>query len=727
MEEEGKKKERLTFTAAGRRRDEEGATTVEQRLLEALTATEKDRRWCWKSVGEKEGWRKREMAASLGSRVPGSGREEDDAKEETIGTLFYLLRPCHFSTTPNFLIPTNKTCIHLLKNCKSMNQLKQIQTQIFVLGLAQNVDAIKKIVAFSTDPSVGNLSYAQKIFDRVETPSLLVYNLMIKAYTKSGHFRKALRLFDQMRIDKLWPDNYTYPFVFKSIGCLREASAGQKIHGFVVKSGDEFDCYVSNSLIDMYGELGHIHDSRKVFDEMPERDSVSWNVLISGYVKCKNFEDAVSIYSQMREDETVKPDEATIVSTLSACTSVKNLTLGKEIHHYVTNQFRFTTKIGNALVDMYCKCGYLNMARQIFDELPNKNVICWTSMVSGYVNSGQLDDARLLFDKSPVKDIVLWTAMINGYVQYNNVDEAMTLFQQMQIYKINPDKFTVVALLTGCAQIGALEQGKWIHEYMKEHKIVIDAISGTALIDMYAKCGYIDKSLEVFHGLHDKDTASWTSIICGLSLNGKSIKALHLFSQMKNLGFRPDDITFIGVLNACSHGGLVEIGWNHFKSMKSEYQIEPKIEHYGCLIDLLGRAGLLKEAEKIVNEIPRDKDEILVPVYGALLSACRLYGDVELGECLADRLSEIEGCDSSIYTLLANIYASVGRWEDVKKVRRKMRGNGVRKEPGCSCIEVNGNVYEFLAGDASHPEIKDVYFILNTLVKQSFVDLDILV
>ncbi|KAI3756089.1 hypothetical protein L1987_55902 [Smallanthus sonchifolius] len=645
----------------------------------------------------------------------------------------FLSRQFPIVSTQQFLIPSKKTCIHLLKNCKSMYQLKQIQTQIFILGLAQNVDVIKKIMAFSADISIGNLSHAQTFFDRIETPSLFAYNVMIKAYTKSGGFRKALCLFDQMRVDELWPDNYTYPFVFKSVGCLKEALIGEKIHGFVVKAGDDFDCYVCNSVMDMYGELGRNRDARKVFDEMPERDIVSWNVLISGYVKCKKFEDAVGVYLQMKDDKRVKPDEATVVSTLSACIALKNLELGKEIHYYISHEIGFTTIIGNALLDMYCKCGCLDVARDIFDGLPKKNVICWTSMVSGYVNCGQLEDARLLFDRSPVKDIVLWTAMINGYIQFNQVDDAMALFQQMQMLKIKPDRFTVVAVLTGCAQIGALEQGKWIHEYMNEHKITIDAVCGTALIDMYAKCGCIEKSLDVFYRLNEKDTASWTSIICALSLNGKPGKALELFYEMKESGFKPDDITFIGVLNACSHGGLVEEGWMHFESMKSLYQIEPKTEHYGCLIDLLGRAGLLKEAEKVINKIPKEKDEILVPVYGALLSACRLYGDVDMGEHLADRLSEIEKGDSSIRTLLANIYASVGRWEDVKKVRSQMRITGIRKEPGCSSIEVNGNIHEFLVGDASHVEMKDVYFCLNTLVKVSYaheiydVDLDYMV
>ncbi|GKB38850.1 pentatricopeptide repeat-containing protein [Tanacetum coccineum] len=287
------------------------------------------------------------------------------------------------------------------------------------------------------------------------------------------------------------PDNYTYPFVFKAIGGLGDGKMGEKVHGFVLKCGDVFDCYVCNSVIDMYGELGLSECARKVFDQMGERDLVSWNVLISVYVKCKRFEDAVGVYVRMRGDG-IKADEAAVVSTLSACVALRDLELGKEIHGYVRDDIGFTMIICNALLDMYCKCGCVDVAREIFDGLLNKNVICWASMVSGYVSCGMLDEARRLFDESPAKDIVLWTAMINGYVQFNQVDDAMRLFQQMQNLRIKPDKFTVVALLTGCAQVGGLEQGNWIHQYMNEHRIVIDAVCGTALIDMYAKCGCLD-------------------------------------------------------------------------------------------------------------------------------------------------------------------------------------------------------------------------------------------
>ncbi|XP_027173932.1 pentatricopeptide repeat-containing protein At1g31430 [Coffea eugenioides] len=610
----------------------------------------------------------------------------------------------HLSTAPSSrtTILTKKSSVYLLKTCKSMTHLMQIQAQVLILGLHQNLDIIHKLVAFTADPFLGNLGYAQRIFDHVETPSLFIYNVMIKAHTKAGNFRKALCLFDQLRKHGLWPDNYTYPFVFKAIGELKSVREGEKIHGFVLKSGDGFDCYVCNSIMDCYGVEGSVDSLRKVFDEMRQRDLVSWNVLISGFVRCHKFEDAIGVYTRMRQEANLKPDEATVVSTLSACTALRNLELGREIHDYVSNELELTVIIGNALLDMYSKCGCLNIARQIFDTIPNRNVICWTSMVSGYISNGKLDDARELFDRSPVRDLVLWTAMINGYVQFNRVDDALALFREMQMERIIPDKFTLVTLLTGCAQLGAMEQGEWLHACIEENRISIDAVVGTALIEMYAKCGFIEKSLAIFNTLKEKDTASWTALICALAMNGESCKALELFSGMKQAGIKPDDITFIGVLSACSHGGLVEEGRQHFDSMKNVYHIEPKLEHYGCLIDLFGRAGLLGEAQDMIANIPNKDNKIVVPLYGALLSACRTYGDVDMGERIANILIQIQCSDSSTHSLLANIYASANRWEDVKKVRREMSTLGFKKSPGCSSIEVDSNIHELIAGHLQH-------------------------
>ncbi|XP_065856368.1 pentatricopeptide repeat-containing protein At1g31430 [Euphorbia lathyris] len=598
-----------------------------------------------------------------------------------------------------------------------MTHLKQIHGQIFRVGLHHYMNALNKLIVFTTNPSTGNLYYAESIFNYMHEPSLLTYNLMIKAFSKKGIHRKCLLLFQKLREDGLWPDNFTYPFVLKAIGCLGEAFQGEIIRGFVIKTGLGFDTYVCNSLIDMYAQFGQHEIMKKLFDEMLDRDVVSWNVLISGYVRCRRFQDAVNVFRCMREDSDLMPDEATVVSTLSACATLKNLELGKKIHCYVRDELEFTSIIGNTLLDMYCKCGCLTTARAIFDQMPSKNVICWTTMVNGYANCGELEEARVLFDKSPVQDIVLWTAMINGYVQFNCFDEAVALCREMQLKRVKPDKFIVVSLLTGCAQTGALEQGKWIHEFINENRIPIDAVVGTALIELYAKCGCIEKSLEIFNRLREKDTASWTSIICGLAMNGKISKALDLFSKMKEAGARPDDITFIGVLSACSHGGLVNEGREFFISMTAVYQIKPKPEHYGCLIDLLGRAGLLEEAEELIKKIQIEGDAIVGPLYGSLLSACRVYRNVEIGQRVAKELVKIESSDSSVHTLLANIYASADRWEDVTKARKKMKDLGVKKSPGCSSIEVEGIIHEFFARDASHPEMRQIYSMLDRIAK----------
>ncbi|XP_028802697.1 pentatricopeptide repeat-containing protein At1g31430-like [Neltuma alba] len=640
-------------------------------------------------------------------------------------TFLLLIKSHKFSTSTHGGKLTKRACIGLLKACKSMFHLKQIQAQMFLAGLHEDLDTLGKLMVICTDSSVGDLHYACRTFNYLHKPSLFIYNLMTKAFVEKSSFREAISLFSQLRKDGLWPDNYTYPFVLKAIGCIGQFNEAVKVHGFIVKTGLELDTYVCNSLMRMYAELGKVDSFEKLFENMSEKDKVSWNIMITSYVKCRRFKDAITIFQRMLEESNEKPDEATVVSTLSACTALKDLDLGKEIHSYVLSEFLLTTIVGNALVDMYCKCGCVSIAQEIFDEVPMKNVICWTSMINGYVTCGQLDEARDLFEKSPTRDIVLWTTMINGYVQFNCFDEAVALFQEMQMRRIKPDKFIVVTLLTGCAQLGALEQGKWIHGYIDGNKVTLDAVVGTALIEMYAKCGCIEKSLEIFYRLRERDTATWTSIVCGLALNGKTSKALELFQEMKKFGARPDDITFIGVLSACSHGGLVEEGHKIFYSMKRTYQIEPKVQHYGCFIDLLGRAGLLHEAEELIKKLPDQKNEMIIPLYGSLLSACRFYGNIEMGERIAQRLGNIEYSDSSLHTLLANIYASADRWEDVSKVRNKMKDLGIKKFPGCSAIEVNGILHEFLVGNPSHPEIghpeiRDTYSMLDAITKPLF-------
>ncbi|KAK1259203.1 Pentatricopeptide repeat-containing protein [Acorus gramineus] len=621
----------------------------------------------------------------------------------------HLLFFSSFSTLKHTTPLTKSPCISLIQTCKSMKHLKQIHCQLFKASLHLNKDVLNKLLAFSTDPKTGDIKHAEKMFENLRNPSLFMYNLMIRAFTKKGSFDKTFSLFRRLREDQFSPDNFTYPFVLKAIGCLREVAEAEKIRGLVIKTGFEFDSFVRNSLVDMYAEMGLLGISRGLFTETPKRDVIAWNVMINGCVKCGKYEDALSIFKAM-EEEGVGPDEGTLVSILSTCAALGNLEVGMRIHSHVTEELKCSTILGNALIDMYSKCGSLEAARRCFKSMRSKNTISWTTMVSGYANRGRLEEAWELFKRSPSRDVVSWTAMINGYIQFSHFDEALSLFREMQLQHIKPDRFTVVSLLTACAHLGALEQGKWIHRYIKDNRIRIDCFVGTALVDMYAKCGYVEKSIEVFDQIERRDTASWTSIICGLALNGHTFKALNLFREMERVGTKPDDITFIGVLSACVHGGLVNEGRRCFYAMKETYKIEPKVEHYGCLVNLLARAGLFKEAEELITSVP--SDENVMPLWGSLLGACRIHGDVSASERVAKQVLKSETRNSGTYALLANIYAAADQWEEVNKVRRKMKEIGVKKPPGCSSVEVDGVVYEFLIGDSSHPQTQEIYSML---------------
>ncbi|KAF3586825.1 hypothetical protein F2Q69_00028680 [Brassica cretica] len=495
------------------------------------------------------------------------------------------------------------------------------------------------------------------------------------AETKS--FTKVLAMFGELRGRGSSPDNFTLPVVLKSIGRLRNVTEGDKLHGYAVKAGLKFDSYVCNSLMGMYAALGKMEITHKLFDEMPERDVVSWNGLISSYAGHGSFDDAITVFKRMSKESNLKPDESTIVSTLSACSALKNLEVGEGIHRYVVfTEFEMSVKIGNALVDMFCKCGCLDKARAVFDSMRNRNVNCWTSLVTGYVGNGRIDEGRELFERSPVKDVVLWTAMMNGYVQFNRFDEALELLRCMQTDGIRPDNFVLVSLLKGCAQTGALEQGKWIHGYIDENRVTVDRVVGTALVDMYAKCGCIESALEVFYETKERDTASWTSLIYGLTMNGMSGRAMDLYYEMESVGVRLDDITFVAVLTACNHCGFVEEGRRVFYSMTKVHKIQPKAEHYSCLIELLSRAGLLEEAEEVIDEMRNESDE-------------------KLAERVAEKLEKVEVSDSSAHTMLASVYASANKWEDVvTSVRRKMKDLGITKFPGCSSVEIDGLMKE---------------------------------
>lgn len=355
---------------------------------------------------------------------------------------------------------------------------------------------------------------------------------------------------------------------------------------------------------------------------------------------------------------------------------------------------------------MYVNCRCLDDARRVFEKMPRRDVVSWTTLISGYSRWGLVDDAYEVFERMPERNSVSWNAMIAAYVQSNRFREAFALFDRMRAEKVELDKFVAASMLSACTGLGALEQGEWIYRYIERSGIELDSKLATTVIDMYCKCGCLEKAFEVFNGLPRKGISSWNCMIGGLAMHGRGEAAIDLFKKMEKENVTPDDITLVNVLNACAHAGLVDEGRHYFDYMTKSYGIEPKMEHFGCMVDLLGRAGLLKEGRNLIGEMPMSPD---AGVLGALLGACKIHGDIDMGEKIGKQVIELEPQNSGRYILLANLFASVGRWDDVANVRKLMNDRGVNKAPGCSMIELEGVVSEFIAGGRSHPQAKEIY------------------
>lgn len=336
-------------------------------------------------------------------------------------------------------------------------------------------------------------------------------------------------------------------------------------------------------------------------------------------------------------------------------------------------------------------------------------------MITGLCRLGLVDDARNLFDRMPERNSVSWNAMISGYVHNQGFHQAFHLFFQMRDNEIELDKFVAASMLAACTGLGALEQGRWIHRHIERNKIELDSKLATTIIDMYCKCGCLEKAYEVFHGLNTKGLSSWNCMIGGLAIHGRGQEAINLFNEMEKRMVKPDDITLLNLLSACAHAGLVDQGRHFFNYMVQVHEIEPKTEHFGCLVDLLGRAGLLTEAKKVIDEMPIEAD---ASALGALLGACRIHGDVELGEQIGQRVIELDPKNGGRYILLANLFASAGRWDEVANVRRLMNDRGVKKEAGWSIIEKDGVVNKFIAGGKSHPETSQIYPMVDEMLRR---------
>ncbi|GKC31618.1 pentatricopeptide repeat-containing protein [Tanacetum coccineum] len=364
---------------------------------------------------------------------------------------------------------------------------------------------------------------------------------------------------------------------------------------------------------------------------------------------------------------------------------------------------------------MYVMCGQVNDANLLFKGKKEAlgNVVVWNVMVDGYVRVGEIGKARMLFDEMVERSVVSWNSMVSGYAQNGFYMEALELFREMQMEgDVTPNYVSLMSVLPAISGLGALEIGKWVHFFAVRNGIKIDPMLGSALIDMYSKCGSIEEALQLFESLSQKNVITWNSIITGLAIHGRAKDALDHFTKMQESGISPNDVTYISVLTACSHAGLLYKGMSIFDQMFQTDGLKPRIEHYGCMVDLLGRAGQLQEAENLLLKMPGEPDDVVLK---ALLGACKKHGNIEIGERVAKRLLEIDPQDGAPYVALSNMYASLANWDGVTETRLKMKENDVKKDPGCSWIEVDGSIHEFVVADESHAKTKDIYMMLEEI------------
>ncbi|XP_010688051.2 pentatricopeptide repeat-containing protein At1g08070, chloroplastic [Beta vulgaris subsp. vulgaris] len=620
-----------------------------------------------------------------------------------------VVYPLHFlpNSDPPYHLLQSQPSLSLLSKCKNIETLKQIHSQIIKTGLHNTQFALSKLIEFCAIDSSGDLSYAVSIFDTIEEPNTLVWNTVIRGQCLSSSLINALELYVGMISSEVVPNSYTFPSILKCCAKSGSTHEGKQIHGHVLKLGLDSDAFVHTSLINMYaqnGKLdcarqvfdksphrdpvsyttlitgyasrGYLEDARKLFGEIPVKDVVSWNAMIAGYLQRSQFDQSVSFFEEMLR-ERVMPNESTMLSVLSACAQSGNLELGKWVRDWIEeNGFGAKLRLVNALIDMYAKCDDLVTARSLFEGLPQK-------------------------------DLISWNVMIGGYTHGSFYKEALCLFREMLELRVVPNDVTFLNVLPACAQLGALDYGKWIHAYInRSFNSLTNTALLTSLINMYAKCGDVEAAKQVFDSMKTRSPASWNALICGLAMHGDATHSLDLFSRMVHEGFRPDDITFVGILSACTQAGLVDLGQSYFNAMIQDYKISPKVHHYGCMIDLLGRAGLFDEAEALMSTMPMEPDGA---IWGSLLAACKLHKKVEMAEKFANHLFKLEPSNPGPYVLLSNIYAGANRWDDVARVRTRLNDLGMKKVPGCTSIEINSIVHEFLVGDKLHPQSKAIY------------------
>ncbi|CAL5092814.1 unnamed protein product [Urochloa decumbens] len=560
-----------------------------------------------------------------------------------------------------------------------LRNLQELHAQLLKQGLHRDTRTASKLIA--SYALLRRVPACRRVFSAAAsgphaaaatTNTTLLSNTLLRAYALNALPHAALAAFSAMPPRQR--DTFTYSSLIKALSAAGAAAPVRAAHAHVAKLGAAEDTFIGNALIDAYSKTGAAPDARKVFDEMPERDVVSWNTAMAAMVRQGEVAGARKMFDEMPEKDTVS---------------------------------------WNTMLDGYAKAGEAEEAFELFQTMPERNVVSWSTVVSAYCKKGDMDMARVIFDKMPTKNLVTWTIMVSACAQKGLVEEAGRLFTQMKEASVELDVAAVVSILAACAESGSLALGKRIHRHVRQRKLGRLTLVCNALMDMFCKCGCVNRADYIFDTeIVEKDSVSWNIIIGGFAMHGDGEKALDLFAQMKQQGFCPDAVTLINILSACTHMGLVEEGRRYFANMETDYGIRPQIEHYGCMVDLLGRGGLIEEAVDMIKSMPWEPNEV---IWGSLLSACRLHKNVEYAELAVNELSKLQPSNAGNYAVLSNIYAEAGQWSDMAKARVQMKGTGSQKIAGSSWIELDEALHEFTVGDRKHPESDQISEMVDRL------------
>ncbi|CAN8236328.1 unnamed protein product [Cochlearia groenlandica] len=495
--------------------------------------------------------------------------------------------------------------------------------------------------------------------------------------------------------------------------CLRP---GKELHAIITTSGLRSGprSYLSNTLFQFYAASGDIATAHKLFDEIPlsEKDNVDWTTLLSSLSRCGFLVDSMKLFVEMRR-ESVGIDDVSVVCLFNVCAKLEDVVFGVQGHCLAVKMGLLSgVKVCNALMDMYGKCRFVDEVKLVFEEIEDKSVVSWTVVMDTLLKWKGLEKGREVFDEMPERNIVSWTVMVSGYLVGGFTGKALELLEEM-VFRCGHDLnfVTLCSMLSACAQSGSLVIGKWVHAYALKKATYDHVMVGTALVDMYAKCGNIDSSIKVFRSMRKRNVVTWNALFSGLAMHGKGGTVIDMFTEMVR-EVKPDNFTFTAVLSACSHSGMVEEGWRCFHSFRL-YGLNPKIDHYACMVDLLGRAGRIEEAENLMMGMPLPPNEV---VLGSLLGSCSFHGKLEIAERIKRKLVQMSPGNTEYQILMSNMYAAEGKSDIADGLRGSMRNRGIKKIPGMSSIHINGSVHRFSSGDRSHTSSKEIYLKLSEVI-----------